>query len=1096
MIKASGTPETAAKRTGPGTRLIRDVLITNWAVYTCSRFRVNGSALMTGMNESGKSTAIDAMVYAMFGMTDFNLQAGAGDDERSVYAYVVGDTKDNEDRYLRGGMDVTSWIAVDVYNPVDGTYLTEGVCIELFKNENRTRAQWFVQPGATIDDFNFYRKNGTAYEFTARQDLRCKGKKVRFFRKEEGIATFLRSCGLRLNADGIRQLRGKLRRLLACGKKKMDINAFIRDSIFEEDQSAADSLKNILRHREEYDELQKSLKVLSEEKELLQQIEDGYQVFVEKSAEMTRRRMAFARYRYMQQKNADDNTADRIDRALEQERVLEKQKKKAVRDEEKAEVAYSDARAAVVQRSAPVKQLENEIAELTREREAVEESLVALRSVRRKAMDIFGNERDVTVDPERLEIFNDISGTQSSADQITEELQHLEQERLSLRDHLDDRRIAITIRQKECGRKLEELGGEIRSLKLNRRILPPKMEPELEQFRALMKKEKRESEVSILADLVNDIDPRWQAAAEAFLAGRRFNILVNPEDVPSALRIIHDGKFSHLYLVMTNRMEEIPDLPPEGSLASKFTIANVYARKYVNYVCGNLLCVETLEELNDHPKGAIMADGMMAQGIVAHRLSPARDLVFGREAVQRLLASRMEEQKQQAAEKRQLDGELDSLRSRGVRINDVSFAPSLYDVTAPAVLPRIGKELAQKQKDLDGLKKDPSLKKLMDLEAAALTQLSEKKAVRTETETKLTQIRVKRENDEKVLADGRRTEKELFDAYDALAVQDPGEAAAAEALYEKQKNIQEDSIRHVITDLQGALERVKEQMTENMYRYNASHTGFAPGLAGIQKYLSRLDALRTRDIEEARNRVRAKEKTISDTFMRDFVEVIYARIRRMSDQKDAINRMLSRHAFGDKTYSILMREKKSSELAPFFAIAKKIDQLGGAGSLDVYLSMNRNFLQEGGMAEQFTDFRDTVFTAEDMAEYTDYRQYFTFDVRVQAADGHTAYLSNSQGIYSGGGKQTPYFILLAAALMTSYGSDACCLRPAFIDEAFAALDDSRIFSMIEYFNELGLQVFYAAPPEKMANISPYVGTTLAVVKKGRKADIIDGLVGV
>ena len=111
------------------TRQIRDVLITNWAVYTCSRFRVNGSALITGVNESGKSTAIDALVYAMFGITDFNLQAGGGDDERSVYAYVIGDTKDNEDRYLRGDRDVTSYIALDIWNPVDHRYLTEGVCI-------------------------------------------------------------------------------------------------------------------------------------------------------------------------------------------------------------------------------------------------------------------------------------------------------------------------------------------------------------------------------------------------------------------------------------------------------------------------------------------------------------------------------------------------------------------------------------------------------------------------------------------------------------------------------------------------------------------------------------------------------------------------------------------------------------------------------------------------------------------------------------------------------------------------------------------------------------------------------------------------------
>ena len=121
------------------TRTVEDVLITNWAVYTCTHFQIRNSALITGANESGKSTIIDALTYAVFGITDFNIQAGAGEDERSVIAYVKGDTKDNEDRFLRGDQDVTSYIAVDVFNPADGSYLTEGVCIELYKGDTQTR---------------------------------------------------------------------------------------------------------------------------------------------------------------------------------------------------------------------------------------------------------------------------------------------------------------------------------------------------------------------------------------------------------------------------------------------------------------------------------------------------------------------------------------------------------------------------------------------------------------------------------------------------------------------------------------------------------------------------------------------------------------------------------------------------------------------------------------------------------------------------------------------------------------------------------------------------------------------------------------------
>ena len=230
----------------------------------------DGINILYGKNESGKSTIIDALTYAMFGITDFNIQAGAGEDERSVIAYVKGDTKDNEDRFLRGDRDVTSYIAVDIYNPVDGTYLTEGVCIELYKGDTQSRSKWFVVPGAKISDINFYKKDGNTVSFAARQDLRFHGKPLNFYKREEGIATFLRLCGLRLGQGGVKELRGKIKRLLACGKKKMDIDRFVRESIFEEDTTAQNSLDNILQHKAEYEKLADDLKKLNEEKELLQ----------------------------------------------------------------------------------------------------------------------------------------------------------------------------------------------------------------------------------------------------------------------------------------------------------------------------------------------------------------------------------------------------------------------------------------------------------------------------------------------------------------------------------------------------------------------------------------------------------------------------------------------------------------------------------------------------------------------------------------------------------------------------------------------------------------------------------------------------------
>lgn len=1080
------------------TRQIRDVLITNWAVYTCSRFRVNGSALITGVNESGKSTAIDAMVYAMFGITDFNLQAGGGDDERSVYAYVIGDTKDNEERYLRGDRDVTSYIAIDIWNPVDHRYLTEGVCIELFRNENRTRSHWFVVQDAVIGDFNFYKKEGGTVQFTARQDLRCRGRKVAMMKREEGVATFLRACGVHLNTDGVRVLRGKIRRLLACGRKKMDINSFIRESIFEEDTTAAASLQNIIRHREEYDQLLAALRELINEKNQLQQIEEAYHTFLKEDSRAHQLEIAHKNVNYLRQRESNAQIRQEIRSHEDRRTVLVRQIEKADRAREAAERTFIEYRMSLERQNAPIRQMREEITGLKVSLGAVEEQIDVLKSLRKRAERIFRQEDTLPgirelYDSGAMSMIAALADERYDEKEKTRALEQAERARNALRDFLDAEKTDLRVAMREEKERAERLRHEIRVLEMNRRVLPSKMEPELDQLRAAMKKERIKSDVRVLCDLVNEVDPRWQSAAESFLAGRRFNIIVDPDDVPAVLKLIHDNHFYHLYLVLTNRMEEISDVPPEGSLAAKFTIANFYARKYINYVCGRLVCVETLEELNDHPNGAVMPDGMMAQGVVAHRIEPVEDQVLGRDAIERLKEKKSREFAETARTQNDLREKLDTVQGRERSVLEENFTPSRFDLTSPAVLPDLKETIRRKTKEVEALEKDPSLKKIMDLLAKAQEEKIRTDRNYTDLNAELSQIDTMRRQCDHDLSLGEQKEKELYEAYDRVAALYPQEKQPADeiARQDMEKNVKEATLQRRDTEILAQHDRTKDVMFKAMYAYTATHDNYTPSVSGAMKYIRRLDDLRNRDLDEAENKVRSKEKTISDTFMHDFIEVIYARVAAMRDQKDAINRILARHAFGDKTYSIVMKERNTSEMQPFFYLAKQLEKIGGADTLDLYLAANQSLMREGEFADLFAQFRDTVLETADMDEFTDYRQYYSYDVLVRSNDGHSAYLSRSQGIYSGGGKQTPYFILLTAALMTSYGSSGNCIRPAIIDEAFAALDGARIQSMINYFNDMGLQVFYAAPPEKIANISPLVSTTIAVVKKGRQADIID-----
>ena len=148
-------------------------------------------------------------------------------------------------------------------------------------------------------------------------------------------------------------------------------------------------------------------------------------------------------------------------------------------------------------------------------------------------------------------------------------------------------------------------------------------------------------------------------------------------------------------------------------------------------------------------------------------------------------------------------------------------------------------------------------------------------------------------------------------------------------------------------------------------------------------------------------------------------------------------------------------------------------------SPEAYMSAGRD---DEEMERNIREFMAVILEEEDETEYTDYRKYYTYDMKITSRQGSqevTADLSKKQGSASNGEKQTPYFIILAASLMQYYPRRVCCARLAFSDEAFSALSRERIEQMVKYFEENNFQVFYAAPPDKVNSIGTYVHSTVS-----------------
>ena len=120
---------------------------------------------------------------------------------------------------------------------------------------------------------------------------------------------------------------------------------------------------------------------------------------------------------------------------------------------------------------------------------------------------------------------------------------------------------------------------------------------------------------------------------------------------------------------------------------------------------------------------------------------------------------------------------------------------------------------------------------------------------------------------------------------------------------------------------------------------------------------------------------------------------------------------------------------------------------------------------------------------KDRDEFTDYRTYLDYDIKISHTDGSFSYYSKVCEEKSGGETQTPFYVTVAASFVQLYrnniGGEAIGL--VMFDEAFNNMDDERIGGVLEFLRRLPLQIIIAAPPDKIQYISPHVEGTLLVM---------------
>lgn len=227
------------------------LVLVNWSRFSNVTIALEGSTLFTGVNGSGKSTILDAMTYMLTGNTQFN--KAALDRDRNVISYVRGDTKsEGKNRFIREG-EVTSYIAMEFFSPLEKQYLVVGVCIE-YVNETSNTKKWFVFKDTRIEDCRFYTVKEKEVTVYPRHELTVKGKKVpagEYMNRDKGTEQVLRALGLRC---GVEKYRAKLVKMMAFNPEN-NIDRFIQECVLDEHPIRA--MSDIREHRNHYADAKK-----------------------------------------------------------------------------------------------------------------------------------------------------------------------------------------------------------------------------------------------------------------------------------------------------------------------------------------------------------------------------------------------------------------------------------------------------------------------------------------------------------------------------------------------------------------------------------------------------------------------------------------------------------------------------------------------------------------------------------------------------------------------------------------------------------------------------------------------------------------------
>lgn len=1062
-------------------KLMRVKLI-NWHRFTNVLIDFEDSTLISGENGAGKSTLLDAIQFVVTCSASYFNKAAHENGKRKLTGYIRCKTGKENKPYERTG-EISAHIALEFYEEKRQKYFVIGAVIDS-ASEGQEKTARYLMDGVRLEEELFFQEK---IPKSISQFRTTNAKRIQTWCTTD-------KDGRQMIKNRFGRLEDKFFKLIpkALAFRPIDdIKDFVYSYVLDEKEVNIDILRENVRT---YQELQYTLDKIKERMGRLEKIEeyhklaeDGIQKDKMYEYFLDRVEVDILTGKIRQLENNIQSEKYRLEnwkREIEKEKG-EKVQKQTIRDQLFTELASDKDFIARDEQEKKRKELEEKESRLRLERRQLMESINKAKAETNRLLkvpDAADCVKTYSLQLNQLEKCMQISQFKDTLSDV-----------IAYKNEMSDR---VYRRCAELDVVIRKLSGEkkewdIKIEKLMKKKLsyPDEVTYIIQAVKEEFVRIGRTPEPRILCEMLEITDETWRNAVEGYLNTQRFYILVEPDNFDIALgtydRLRREKRTYGVGLINTQKLDQY-DTAPEGSLATVVTSGNKYAKRYINMVLGKVMMCDHYSHLKKY-KTAITKECMRYQNHVASAIKPSifATPYIGKNAIRVQLEQAKErrgEIKETLKEKQDILKKLEELQKPLSTETDTDIK---YRVDVLVQLQNVAQEMKNCRDNIATLERNSGM-------ILKQIQLKELEDIISELENTISQINqnigraeqnIESAKNQIADTDAELAEKQAVSA--AFAAEHESDVVLWNHDYEKQ--MQSKSFEQFQKNFGSQRKRNQTNIDNNtmamiecMMEYKTKHDfGAAATLEGYPDFEAEYSKLKNSELLSYEEKVEKARQSAEEEFREQFLAKLQENMKNAQTEFKELNKALKDISFSSEKYEFLFMPSK--RYRHYYEMI-----------MDDFNAVQGESIFSGLFHENHKEVIDELFdrlaldsenSVKALDEFTDYRTYMDYDIRIIHSDGSYSLYSKVCEEKSGGETQTPFYVTVAASFVQLYrngiGGEAVGL--VMFDEAFNNMDDERIGGVLEFLRRLPLQILIAAPPDKIQYISPFVEETLLVM---------------